>query len=199
MRNFSTAVKNLLKSNRISTFYLVEIDLPSGKIYDTSTSASVRVGVIDYNPNNGLLSVEPPKLSDTLDREPYKITYIDPQFIKLPEMEASWTGIDVRVLAGFFNTTDSPIDGYAPGMPILNTDNLIVAYKGKIDKPSYTIDPDSGSVIIQLECASPAAALGLVKGFYTSDQSMKSRYSTDTSFRDVHVGGEEAAIVWGKK
>lgn len=196
MRNLSPTLKALLKSDEVSMCYLVKIEHPDGTIYDTTAVTPIIYNSDIYSPNGNLLSVEPPKLSETVDREPYKIIYADAEHEKFNQLEGSWTGILVTVFACFFNTTGEIVGDIPPNEPLVN--DVLIAYRGFVDSQSYTIDPDSGTVIALIECASPMASLGLIKSFYTSDESMRQIDPTDTSFSEIHTGAQEAAILWGK-
>lgn len=198
MRKFSANIKQLLASDSVAVFYLAKLEHPSGTIYDTTAASDITFNGNVYNANSGLLSVEPPRLSDVVDREVYKIIYADPEFTKLGGLESSWTGVKVTVWAGFYNTISNGFAGVAKGAPILSEADMVIAYRGVVDTQGYTVDPSNGTVVVVIECASPVASLGLVKSFYSSKESMRMRNRNDSSFDEVHVGSEEAAILWGK-
>lgn len=198
MRSFSANVKQLLASDNVSVFYLVKLEHASGTLYDTTAASDIVFNGHTYNANSGLISIEPPRLSDVVDREAYKIVYADAEFSRLGALEGSWTGVKATVYAGFYNTIADGFAGVSKGAPILTEADMVIAYKGIVDTQGYTVDPDNGSVVAVIECASPVASLGLVKSFYSSKESMRLRNRNDSSFDEVHVGSEEAAILWGK-
>lgn len=199
MRILSPAVKKLLASNNVSTFTLVKITPPSGTVIrNTTTATPISFSGQTFTANSGLLSVEPPKLSEVVDREPYKIVYADPAFQLIGDLETSWVGAPVSVWVGFYNTTGASLNGTGIGAPMVASEDYVMAYQGRIDSQGYTIDPDNGAVLAVLDCASPMGALGRINSFYTSKEAMRRRYPNDSSFDAVHTGGEEAAILWGK-
>ena len=196
MRKISANVRQLLVTESYSSFFLVKIVTPSGAILDTTFPIPVTVpGVGTFSPSN-LVSVDPPRLSETVDRESYKITYIDPQFEKIAMFETGLTGSKVTIYVGFINTTDAPLGGAQPGKPLLNEEDLLVAYAGVVDTQGYTIDPQEGTVVALVECSSPVAALGLSRIFRTSQEGMKRFSATDTAFNQVFVDGSK--LPWGK-
>ena len=196
MRKFSDNVKQILSSNEVSLGYLVEIMGQQGALRDTTLTVPVTFNGKAYDTNGGLLSVEPPRLSGVVDREPYKIVYIDAEFQKLGIFESGIIGASVTVHAVFLNTIAPGFAGVSLGAPMLA--DALVAYKGVVDSHGYTIDPDNGSVLSVIECASPMAALGLSRPFFTSKEAMSRVDATDSSFDEIEVGAQEVAIAWGK-
>lgn len=197
MRYLSPVVKQLLLRDDASSFYLVKIQAPGALLMETTLSYQVSVpGLGTFSADGGLLKVESPRLSDVVDRETYKIAFADPQFEKIALFESVITGSPVSVHVGFMNTTDDVLADTNPGMPILNIDHMIVAYRGVVDTQGYSIDPVEGSVVAMVECSSPVAALGMTRGFKTSQESMKRFSATDTSFNQVFASGSK--LPWGK-
>ena len=203
MRVFNNTVKQLLALDEVSTFYLVQIENPGVLLRDTTAAYDLPVNMgletYTFSSGNGLYSVEPPRLSTTVDREPYKIVYIDTLMEKRALFETGLVGANVTVYLGFYNTTDEVLGDALPGQPLLNIANTIIVYRGNIDTTSYNINPEEGSVVATMECASPMACLGLTRSFYTSKEAMKLINPLDTSFDQVYVGSKGINLVWGKK
>jgi hypothetical protein len=223
MRTFSDTVKAILATNNISTFYLVETKIPLASVTypvlpvnlpvpnsidegsfrvvkETTAAFNLTVSPLGtFYCDSGLMIVEGPRQSSSVDRETYVITYADPTFEKRALFEAGITGAKVTVYVGFFNNTDTTLSGFAPGLPILNSADILVAYSGVVDTHGYTIDPASGTITVVIECSSPMASLGLVRSFYTSRESMKQISATDTAFNQVSVTQSKTAYLWGKK
>jgi len=196
-RKFSNNVRTLLSSDNPKTFYLVKIDTVLGTIRDTTVPYNITVaGLGTFESNNNLLTVDPPQLSDSVDREAYKITYADSAFEKISMFETVITGADVTIYVGFYNTTDTVFGGVQPGFPLLSTDDMIVAYAGIVDTQGYSIDASEGKVIAMIECSSPMAALSMNRNLRTTPESLKNLSLTDTAFNQVFVKGSR--IPWGK-
>ena len=81
MRYYSPAVKSLLGLDNISIFYLVSITRNNLSLRHTSLPFDITIPGLDtFYTGNGLLGVDSPKLSAVVDREAYKIVYVDPAF-----------------------------------------------------------------------------------------------------------------------
>lgn len=197
MRNFSTNIKALLLSEHKS-FYLIKVVSSSVSLYVTTAAYDISFEGHNYLSNSGLVAIDSPRLSQTVDRETYKLTYTDPLFEVAAMFDVGITGAAVESLLCFYNTTGAAIGGYAVGMPILDRADMIVAYGGVVDSQGYTVSPQEGTVTAILECSSPVASLGLVRSFFTSGQAMKARDATDVSFDQINVGSKKVGILWGK-
>jgi hypothetical protein len=196
MRQMSANIKALLATENYSTFFLVKIVTPNGVMLDTTFPVPVTiVGIGTFTPSE-LANVDPPRLSEAVDRESYKLTYIDANFQKIAMFESGLTGSNVTVYVGFINTTSAPLGGAQPGHPLLNAEDLLIAYAGVVDTQGYTIDAQEGTVVALIECSSPVAALGLSRTFRTSQEDMKRFSGTDTAFNQVFVDGSK--LPWGK-
>lgn len=209
MRNFSDNVKECLASQVVAIFYCVRIDVPnrtingisypSTPILDTTAHTNILMGDgLTYLSTNGISNIEPPRLSSSLDREPYKITYIDPEFEKRDMFEAGLTGAPVSVRVGFFNPKNITFGGALPGAPLTNLDDTIIAYQGVVDTQSYAIDPNSGTVAAVIECSSPMASLSMSKPLFTSKEALRAIYPNDSSFDMSTHGARKLAFLWGK-
>jgi hypothetical protein len=205
MRTFSANVDTLINRVDASAFYLVRVLTTTSSVHDTlslmHTTASFDItvsGLGTFSSNNGLLSVEPPKLSNSVDRESYKIVYADASRAIISLFDDGLTGAKATVWVGFYNTTAASISGIAPGLPLTAISDLIIAYEGVVDTQGYTISPEDGTIIAVIECSSPVASLGLVRSFYTSKESMKQVNVSDTAFDQVQVGSKQT-FKWGKE
>lgn len=199
MSQVSTNIRTLLGLDSISTFSLVHIITPLVTLKDTTASFDIAIPSLGlFTANNGLLDIEPPRLSSVVDRSAYKISYADPEFSKRSLFESVLTGSKVTVYVGFFNKTTSVLGGALPGDPLLDLDDLVVGYSGVVDTQGYTVDPNNGSVTAVIECSSPMASLGLIKSFYTSQDSLKQVSDIDTAFDQVYTGSRQVSHLWGK-
>jgi hypothetical protein len=199
MRGFSAAVKAIFATGEIIPIYLIKIIAPTESIYDCTGRSQITLsGIGTFTPNNGLNIVEPPKLSPSVDREAYKITYADPQFNKRSLFELNLTGAPVTTYVTFYNTTGSVLNGIEPGQPLTAAEDVIIAYEGVVDTRGYSVDPEQGTVIAVVECSSPMASLGRTRAFYTSKDAMMQVDPTDTSFDQVYLGMSKVTHLWGK-
>jgi hypothetical protein len=199
MRILSANVETLLALDNTSTFFLVSIVGNGFTFLDTSAPTAVTIsGLGTFTPSDGLLNVEPPRLSESVDRETYKIAYIDPLFEKISAFEAGLAAATVTVYVGFYNTSASSLGGAAVGQPLLALADLVIAYSGQVDTHGYTIDPANGTVVALIEGSSPVAALGMTKAFYTTRASLDQITTGDTAFDYVYTGAARISRVWGK-
>jgi hypothetical protein len=153
-------------------------------------------------PERGLMTVEAPKLSNAVDRESYKLVYVDPEFDKLALFENGLTGSKLDVYLGFYNTLDYSIGtgtAVAPGQPLTNYRDLLMAYSGFVDTQGYTVDPSSGTIVAMIEGASPVASLGQIRSFMSTKDEMRHRNISDSAFDEIYVGAAKAGLLWGKK
>lgn len=203
MRTFSANQNTLLALDDINAFYLVSIAATSGTTYDTTAAFDITIPTLGtFSAGTGLLTVEPPRLSKAVDRETYKVVYIDSLFEKRAMFEAGLTGADVTVYLCFENTTAGNLTSggvvIAPGGILTGIEDLLVVYAGTVDTQGYAIEPSEGKVVAVIEGSSPMAALSLSKPFFTSKDAMKQIYTGDTSFDQVFIGSKKIMHLWGK-
>lgn len=198
MRTYSSSIQQIIASGNISIFYLVEIIGKTFSIRHTNLPYDVSVPAIGtFSSSNSLKSVEAPRQSSVVDREAYKITYTDNSYDMAGIFAAGITGAKVAVYIGFMNTTETTIGDAPPGFPILDKNEMIVGYKGFVDAPSHTVNPD-GEITAIIECSSPMADLGLVKPFVTSPEQVHRVDPTDTCMDEVFTGSSRVELEWGK-
>jgi hypothetical protein len=199
MRNLSANQKIILALDNISGCYLVKIETPSQTIWETNHPYDIVVPSIGtFKSNAGLLAIESPRLSSSIDRETYKLAYIDPTFEKRALFEQILTGSKLYVYVCFFNTTGNYLGTFAPGAPLTDQQDLLVAYQGLIDGQGYALNPEEGSVVASIEGASPMANLGLTRAFLTTKEAMRQVNTNDTSFDQVYTGSKKMTYMWGK-
>lgn len=186
----------LLKQDVIKPFYLVLLNI-STPLRDTTLSTDYTYYGNVFQTNGKLASVEPPRMSSTVDREAYKISYADPDFSLRPYMGAAIVGKRLEVYLGLVNNSGSSLGGYADGEP-MGEEHVIPIYKGWVDSPSYVIDPD-GKVTASVEGCSPMGALGMSNKLITTKDSLMQRNSSDTSFNKIYEGSKGIQLLWGKK
>jgi hypothetical protein len=196
MRAFSSNVKNLIDRDDLSIFTLVRIETEPYLQYTTLPYDVTVSGMGTFDSDNGLVSVEPPRVTSVVDRSSYKLTLTDPDMSFRERFEAGMVGTHITVWIGFINTTDTTLGGIAPGKPITNVEDIVLAYRGVVDTHGYNITEDQCT--LALECSSPMADLGLVKTFYTSRDAVRQRGYMDTAFDQVYSGSKGLDLLWGR-
>jgi hypothetical protein len=208
MRKFSPTVTRLLSEGVYSGFYLLELDVGNPVVRQTTLPYDVTLDQVAYSSDTDLIKLDPPKLSNTADREAFKLTFSDPE-LKYAPLCDSMINAPVTVFGGFYNTTgaDLPVSlgpPVSPNDPVLNSKDLLIIYSGFVDTVRYAINEENG-VILEIECASPMASLDALNVFYTTQNSLRQRVpssewsnAADTSFDNVSLGGRSQEILWGK-
>ena len=197
MRQFSDNVKLLIATGNIMPFYLVKMDFPGNTVRHTTLPYDVTVGSLGtFAADNGIISIETPKLSNVVDREAYKISYSDPTMSFRSLFDAGAVGVTVTVYTGFINTYGTTLNGVAAGAPMLDQNDIVIAYRGIIDTHTIVVNE---TVVVGIECSSPMADLDLVRTFYTDKNYARSISANDSAFDQVFEGSTVANLLWGKK
>lgn len=186
MRTFSSTVKSILDSNNIKFFFLIKLEFVQ-TYYLTSYSSDIEFEGNVYSANGGLYEYDSPKMSSVVDRESYKIIIADLSNNMLQEFMANVVGKPITVYAGFIDP--------ATNQPILNPSDVIMVYKGFVDKPG--INNDFESKYATIEGTSPMSDLDAVNVFYVSRDGMDQKNLNDTSFDDMYQD-IEIKYKWGK-
>lgn len=201
MRQLSPAVVTLLSQKRVEMFFLVSIandyrftTLP----YDITMSDGLL-----YLSDGGLLNVEPPRLTTSIDREAYRVSLADTAFNFRPILEAGIVGKPLVVRVGVLNSSGASLLDYggtsiAPDQPLTNLGDTFLSYKGIIDSHQYSIDFEEGENTLTIEGSSPMADLDLIKTYFTNKESLKQRNPADTAFDNIYSGSGEIKFEWGK-
>lgn len=199
MRYLSANVKQLISRPDVAVIYLVKIVTNSTTLLETTWNSSITVPSLGtYLPSEGLYSIEPPRSSQSVDKETYKMGFVDPSLEKLALFDEGIIGARVLVHLCLLNTTDSVIGGAQPGFPLVGDDDLIVAYGGFVDTYSHNKDAIDGKSVAVIECASPMAALGLTRSLFTTRDSLRQLNPNDTAFDQSYIGSAKAAYDWGR-
>jgi hypothetical protein len=205
MRTHSAAINEILGLENLVYFYIVEIgpyvDLDSNpnqyKRY-SSLHGDVTIDSKTYTGGSKLITVDPPRLSSSVDREAYKISIADPDYEFRGLFERGFSQIKVTISIGFFNTSSHTIGSTLVGSPFLDIADTIIVYKGYIDNHVYAIDLNGGTVV-SIECTSPMGSLNMSRPRLTTNDSMKQLNITDTSFSQVYQGSKGIGLLWGKR
>jgi len=197
MRVYSPLIKTLMSQDTIEVYILVKITIAGNDLCHTTCPYDLDIPGLGYfEANSNLVSVELPKMSSTVDREAYKITYADPEFSYRGIFQEGALGSPVSTYLVMKNTTDTTIEGVPPGGLALN--DIITVYSGTVDAPSYNVSADD-TVMTTLECTSPMGALDLVRVYNTSKDCVASYDATDTAYDQVYQGSSQMQFLWGKK
>jgi len=199
MKTLSTPIKQIIQARSVEMFLLIETKAANvtSLPYDILMSNG-----IDYVSGGAIKSAEPPRQTAVVDREAYKISFIDVSGVYRSLFDSGIVGSDATVTMGFINK----------GVPIAGSDGIIVphdepfrdirdtlrVYKGKVDTTSIDIDAVEGTQVAVIECSSPMAALDRRNTFVTSKEAMRARYPNDSAFDRIHVGSSESSLKWGK-
>ena len=185
MRQFSAAAQAVLDSDLIDYAFLIKLNF-TNDYYLTSNSYDVVYEGDTYLANSGLFDFDSPKFSTVVDRESYTVVVSDVFNDLLAEFKVNVIGKPITVYMALRD---------ANGDLLTDPDDVLMIYKGTVDKPSITNDFEEK--LATLEGTSPMSDLDLVKTFMTSKDGMDQRSATDTSFDEVY-DGSEITIKWGK-
>jgi hypothetical protein len=205
MRSLSSNVQTIIAQDNISYFFLVTIG-PFKNASDVTTTlrhttiiGGITVSGDVYSDDNGLLHIDPPRMSSVVDKETYKISYADPSFYWRPIFEHGFSCVSVEIRVGFYNTMSYPMGTVSPGFPLNTYADTVIVYSGISDTPAYSIDLAGGEAIMTLECSSPMGALAVSRALYTTDDNLRQRFPNDNSFDQIFIGSKGVDVLWGKK
>jgi hypothetical protein len=205
MKEWSTNMKTLMARDTIGSALFVTIG-PSSGVYATTYNFTslhydypINFGFfsITYLANNGLYAVDAPRISETVDKEAYKVIITDPDYTLRAYMDnGAFTGAGFHVFGMLINITGSAELGAAPGQPYIDT--LSVLYSGYVDQCTYSITPDE-STLLEISGASPMGDLDGTRSIITSKAAMQQRTLGDQSYDQVLVGSGGLTLKWGKE
>jgi hypothetical protein len=197
MIQLSQVIQEIILLDRVKYFFLVSIG--NNRNYTSAPFNITMSNGITYLSDGGLIGVDPPTFSSTVDRSSYSVLFADLSSELKSYFEEGATGDSISVRVGFYNTLEQETNGVPLDGVFTNINDTILLYKGIIDTQSYSIDVNNGSIIAKIEGSSPMADLDLVKSFFTNKDSMQQRNSSDTAFDKVFEGSGEISLKWGKK
>ena len=158
---------------------------------------------ITYSAQSGLVKMDAPRLSPSVDREVYKLHFLDPSYLLRERLENDSYGTPIEVVAAVTrprlystSTIASVVPQFdAPGAAV--NFYSIVAYRGILDSYTYNISPE-GEVILEISGTSPMGPLGLTRALLTSPNLLRERYPGDTSYDQVSEGSVQSTLKWGR-
>lgn len=194
MIQFNSTIVQLLQQPTIETFVLVKFKKPNNSEYyrETSYMRDLTLDNLEIYPSQGrLLSFDAPKLSTTVDREQYKLSFADSAMYFGEYADDGLVGLPIEVRLGFVNVSTN--------LPLTQINNTLLVYKGQIDSASYAINTSEvGESIFNISCTSPMADLDLTKTFYTSKEFLKKIDPEDNSFDQIYEGSGQLEVKWGR-
>jgi hypothetical protein len=186
MKNLSNNVLNALDQEVIQFNILVELLFNSTyRFTDASHNISFNGNV--YLADSPLYSYDPPVTTTFLGRETYRIGLVDHNHVFQNEAKTGVNGRRVNVYAAIKDST---------GSLLLNPADIIVVYKGFVDRLSFS--NDFKDKLCFVEAASPVAKLDKVKPIITSKEDMAHYDPLDTSYDQIYKDSE-ITVKWGKK
>jgi hypothetical protein len=187
MRKLSAAALAAINLPNPKFILLGEIYLSTSVLRVTSAPYDLTFLLNEYDSQNSIVGFGPPRVSSSIDREVYELTFIDHNNAIQDELRAGITGKQLTVYAVFFDST---------GFPLKAEGDVLVAYRGLIDSGRVSNDGSVKQAIISV--ASPMASLDSISGYIVSKDGMDQVNLSDTSFDDVYVGGKSVNLKWGK-
>jgi hypothetical protein len=200
MKTFSSTIKSVLSFDNIEGFYLLRVTDIDGSVIFSSTTHYADITLSNNNTyfSDGLiLSVDPPQLTSTVDREQYKIVLVDPTFSQASKLDTTLLGKVLETRIGFINNIS--IGGTPIGQPFTNIDDTFVLYRGRVDSVAYEIDANElGEVKMVITGASPLVNLDQKNGVYISREVIRANNGSDTCCDEVYQGSGVITLKWGK-
>ena len=176
----------MLNSTYAKAFFLLEIEGPTHTVRLTSTPYNITSDGKVFSASPAIIELEPPSLSDNLDRAPYSVRIGDANGVVEAKLRGA-QGAPFRVSMGFIDPDTN--------LPVV--DDLLALYIGFFD--TQTREYSDGAVSLVVQGSSPYGALEASNTFTTSKSSQRARDPLDSSmdFISLHFA-EEVAIQWGK-
>jgi hypothetical protein len=187
MRTLSAAALAAINLASPKFILLGKIELASTTLRITSASQDIYFNNEWYLSDGAITGFGPPRVSSSVDREIYELYFLDHANLIQNELRTGITGRKMTVYVVFFDEND---------WPLLNTADVLVAYRGFIDSGKVVNDGSKKQAV--LSGASPMASLDAIGGYIVSKDGMDQVNSNDTSFDDVYVGGKSVNLKWGK-
>jgi len=190
MKNISAAIQAQIDSDNTEPFLLFSIgpNYRGDYLAYTTLPYEYTYDGIYYDCENRIISIDPPRISDTLDREAFKVSLHDSDTaLRGPLNTWRMAGVNFKLLMGFSNGIG--------GAPLSDTLNV---YEGTVDTYTYAVTPNDDSVLI-IEGTSPVGALDMRRTVLTSRNYLQAKYPNDTSYDQVVEGSSKLLLLWGKE
>jgi hypothetical protein len=194
MITLSANLAALINANNITFFNTLKIFDKAGVVLRAITTHNSDITLFDgvtYVADGTIISLDPPTLNTTVDREQYKIQLADPNFAEGVALEAGLIAKFCEVRLCFLNPSS--------GLPYTSEVDTFIVYAGRIDETNYIIKTEElGESVLQLVCASPVADLEHKKGIFLSRDFVRNRYLDDACCDSIYEGSGSLAAKWGK-
>jgi hypothetical protein len=194
MITFSANLQALLASPVTESFHLVKIGPRAGSstvFLKTNYYRDLIFNGDTYLSDGMLLGIDLPRLSSTVDRNIFKITFADPTMSFGSWAESGAVGTPVKVYIGFVDQTTK--------QPVLTSPEVLMIYAGRVDTTSYMLNTASdGEAGFGIACSSPMSDLDLTMRYVVSNSYMEDNYPGDVSYEQVYEGAGPVNLRWGK-
>jgi len=189
MRKTSSNFEDAMLSKNPKVFLLGKLDLPDEPLFLSSLNYTVTFNGDTYLKGSKVLSFGPPRVSSSVDRQIYELIVADSNDELQEKIRAGIVGVSLSVYIGFYDQ--------ATGQPMLNPEDVVLAYEGAIDSGAIAVDDNSK--LCKLQAASPMGKLDALGAYMVSRDGMDQVNTDDTSFDEVIAGSKEVNFKWGKK
>lgn len=196
MRTLNATQQAILQQPVIEAFYILQIEIPAGsnnfkRLSTYFTDIALSDGRV-FTGNSGIVSIDPPQASTSVDTEKYTIVIADPDFNLGFFSENGIIGAPAEVRLVLINNVTK--------LPETTLANTILVYKGQVDSTSYKVGTSPlGESLFNITCGSPVSNLSAVKSVYASKTFMREKINTaDSSFDQVYQGSGKIRVKWGK-
>jgi len=191
---FSPKISQIIAVGQSESFFCFHLANKDGSIFRASTTFFNDVTLengVRYFADDLIVSLDPPRLDSTVDREQYRITCSDPNYDLAAAAEVGLVGKLAEVRLCFIDTTT--------GLPATALADTLVVYRGKIDQLSSVIETEeSGESLFNIVCASPMLSLMAKNGLYLSRDFVRSRVPLDSCCDQIYEGSAAPALKWGR-
>lgn len=196
MISFSPTVVQIINDGKAECFFFGMIQNANNTLVRTFTthhSTFTAWNGVEYIADDFLVSADPPQQSSTVDREQYKITLVDNEFMLAALAENGLVGKKLHLMLGFINPDN--------GQPLVtNPIDVLTIYRGRVDGMGAVIDTNEvGSFVFNLSAASPMVSLDQTNGIYLSRDVMRGRNQNDSCCDVIYAGSAGLMYKWGRQ
>ncbi|QGH74726.1 hypothetical protein DSS3PM1_00049 [Bacteriophage DSS3_PM1] len=185
MKGNASDILSILAQDNVGFFSLVELNWNQNH-YFTDFGANITWNGKTFLSNNPLVSSDPIRYSNVVDRESFRFFLSGVDAAINNELDAGVVHRPVTLRMAF--TVD--------GVPQLGGNQTLLYYDGLVSKTDKKISLDDRINVI--ECTAPLSDLDAIGTMFTTKDGMKRFDPTDTSFDAIFEGSEETSLKWGK-
>jgi hypothetical protein len=175
-----------------TTHYQDLLNVPANVVFpgvDVKNEFGETVTFIPYLADGTLVSLAPPTLSTSVDREQYSMMMTDQTLLSYAANTWGMIGLRFRVTAVFSDGTT----------PSFTSENMLTVYAGRISGVTHNQSMGTaGESLIKITAGSPMYGLDQKNGIFFSDPKIKERNKKDTCAEHVYVTSRNYALHWGK-